>query len=684
MSSPTNKRFSRYFAQFIDHINTKDIFGIIPYFSGLKFISVLCKNNWVRNNYFSDQVALIKEYFLFINKENECDNQLIEKYLQSTDFLLKWRFRTISKVSDKQFYNKIKIEGSDILQRELKKEKGIILAGSHFGQIELMFSFLQRYKKDIYYLVKDTSFNEIYRKDTADFAIDITTKSKAETFALLSKVKMLLENGNVIFIPGDGEYGNSTVNIEFLGKMKTFRKGFAEFALLTNSTIIPVLTFKDSGDRNTVKFSEPIEYSEQNVKKEEEILTIIKKYAKNLEQNWIEHPYNIIPHYLKMHAESPVIIKSENALNDFILLQWIVTTKCNMNCEYCYAVSVVNKDKGNKLENTLKIASRIVELSRLYKRVRLDITGGEILTYKDLDKVLEILKPAENIELGIFTNATYFDAIESCIERFIMVNISLHVKYRTNEEIDSIIGYVNKYKSLTSIVLSQVDYKLTDEDHVKLARIEYETKVSIFFQTYIKPYFILEENDHDAEFSDLFIKSKYKICTMNCFAFTILPNGRLFYDLACRKRTRKTGDFLDSFNNLNVTLTDNQPQKCPYQFCYNNYNIFFSEEYQNICDRFKIDINSRFTKENLSEYGILKRDLVNTKHALYLEKLRNINISLENKSVTSQILNSSKPDPVTSNPEIERLKKTYSWRIGYRITRIIRFLFFWVPGINKM
>jgi organic radical activating enzyme/1-acyl-sn-glycerol-3-phosphate acyltransferase len=684
MSSLISRKFPKHFAQLINLINTREIFGVIPYFSGMKFINILCKNNRVKNNYFSDQIALIKEYFLLLNKEDECDNQLIEKYLSSTDFLSKWRFRTISKVSDRVFYKKVRIEGLDIFERELKSGKGIILAGSHFGQLEVLFSFLHRYKKDIYYLVKDPSFHEIYRKNAADFVLNITTNSKEETFALLSKVKVLLENGNVLFIPGDGEYGNSTVSIEFLGKMRIFRKGFAEFALLTNSSIIPVLTFNGPEDKSVVEFHETIEYSKQNLNNDEETIAIIKKYATILEKNWIVHPYNIIPHYLKMHTESPNIIKSENGLNDFILLQWIVTTRCNMNCEYCYAVGVVNKNKDNKFENTLKIAARIIELSRLYKRVRLDITGGEILTYKDLDKILEIIKPVKNIELGIFTNATYFAVIESWIERFAMINISLHVKYRTNEEIDSIIGYVNKYKHKTTIVLSQVDYDLKDEDHVKLARIEYETGISIFFQTYIKPYFILEENDQDIEFSSLFTRSKDKICTMNCFAFTILPDGRLFYDLACRKNTRKTGHFSEPFENLYTSLTENQPKECPYQFCYNNYNIFYFEEYQNICDRFNIDIDSRFTQEYLSEFGTLKRDLVNTKHTLYLEKLKNGNLFLEKENIISQIPNSSNPGFEKNNPEIERLKQTYSWKIGYRITRIAKFLFFWVPGINKM
>jgi Kdo2-lipid IVA lauroyltransferase/acyltransferase len=680
----TKYRLQKYFAQIINHINTNKLFGIVPYFSGMRFIKLICKNDWIKSNYFSDQVALMKEYLVLAGKENECENSLIEKYLTSTDFLLRWRFRAISRVSDKVFYKKVKIEGLDLFEEELKKGKGIILAASHFGQIELMFSFLNRYKKDIYYLVKDPSFNEIYRKNAADFALNLTTKSKEETFVLLSRVKMILENGGVLFIPGDGEHGNSTANIEFLGKLKTFRKGFAEFALLTNSAIIPVLTFINSEDKRVVKFHECIEFSEQNVNKEEESVAIIGKYAKILENTWLEHPYNIIPHYLKIYLESPKIIKSENELFDFILLQWIVTTTCNMNCEYCYAVGIVNQEKENKLENTLKIASRIVELSGQYKRVRLDITGGEILTYKDLDKVLEIIKPVKNIELGIFTNATYFSVIESNIERFKMVNISLHVKYRTYEEIDSIIDYVNRNKHKTCIVLSQVDYDLNDEDHIKLARIEYQTDISIFFQTYIKPYFILEENDHDIEFANLFGRSKDKICAMNCFAFTILPNGRLFYDLACRKGTRKTANFLDSIKNSYVTLKDNQPQKCPYQFCYNNYNIFYFEEYQNICDRFNIDIDSRFTQEYLSEFGSLKRDLVNTKHALHLEKLKNRILSPEKENIASQILKSPESDYEINNPEVARLKQTYSWRIGYRITRIAKFLFFWVPGINKM
>ncbi len=680
----TKKKFQKYFAQIITLMDTNKLFGIVPYFLGMRFLNFLCKNDWIKNNYFSDQIALIKEFLVFAGRGNECDNSLVEKYLSSTDFLLKWRFRTIARVADKQFYKKVKIEGQDIFEKELKMGKGIILAACHFGQIELLFSFLNRYKRDIYYLVKDPSFNEIYQKNAGDFVLNITTNSREETFTLLSRVKTLLDEGNVLLIPGDGEYGSSTVNMEFLGKLMTFRKGFAEFALLTDSTIIPILTFNDFEGKPVVKFHECIKYSSQNVNNDEETLTIIKEYVKLLEKNWIEHPYNIIPHYFKMYSQSPEIFRSENLVSEFILLQWIVTTKCNMNCEYCYAVGVVNRDKEIDLEKTLKIASRIVELSRLYKRVRLDITGGEILSFKDLDKVLEIINPVKNIDLGIFTNATYISSIESRIERFAMVNISLHVKYRTYAEVESIIFYVNRYKHRTNIVLSQVDYELNEEDHRKLAKIEYETKVSVFFQTYIKPYFILEENDHDEEFSNLFINSKNKICAMNCFAFTILPDGRLFYDLACRKGTRKTGDFLDSLKNINVTLEDNQPKECPYQFCYNNYNIFFFKEYQNICDRFNIDVNSRFTNENLSEYGTLKKDLVNTKHALYLEKLKNEVFVPEKSNLSFENITPAIPGHGINNAEIGRLKQTWSWRIGYRITRIIKILFSWVPQIKRM
>lgn len=108
---------------------------------------------------------------------------------------------------------------------------------------------------------------------------------------------------------------------------------------------------------------------------------------------------------LSTHADETSIINKnktkEIVKNERLRIQWFVTWKCNMSCEYCWQESAgsVYRTIGGK---TIKTAEDWAAAINRLNPCRLYLTGGEPSLYKDLPRMFSYLNP--DIKLDMTSN----------------------------------------------------------------------------------------------------------------------------------------------------------------------------------------------------------------------------------------------------------------------------------------
>lgn len=379
--------------------------------------------------------------------------------------------------------------------------------------------------------------------------------------------------------------------------------------------------------------------------------------------------------------------------SEFLSFFWFVSAHCNLNCEYCIARDYEEElDFQNEAGNELQIAERLLEISKLVKRVKVDIGGiKEPLFLKNLDQVISKLKSAPNIELSLTTNFSHVRSIENSIFYLDKILVSIHIKQRTKSEIDQLISDINRYKKLTWIALTQVDYHLEYEDLVNIAKIEIETQIPVEFIMY--QYSTTDKNDTSPETESIkkyFINPGGKLCSFGYLHFYILPDGSFLYDLFCRSKTRKKDNFLSELAVIKPLLFPDGFKICPYDYCSCNHNITFHAEYSDACKRLGYAENYMFHNEFRSESGIRESEFTKLKYQSLKRKLYDKLPKPHDPPVSQEVpetiikQNLELQDTIKrQQEELIRLRKSYSWKIGFGITETVKLLFWWVPGLKN-
>jgi len=310
---------------------------------------------------------------------------------------------------------------------------------------------------------------------------------------------------------------------------------------------------------------------------------------------------------LKHRAKKNQMKNNEQKKKELLLFEWVVVDNCNLFCDYCVNKGAYSHKRTPDVlyasGRELEIAHKICELSCLADKVIVTLTGGEPLLARHFKEVLEILKESGNIYINLITNLKLLDKyadVLAAMPPHISVGGSLHVHYRSDNEIDGLIASLNKFQGVFPLTLSQVDYELTSDDIEKISRIKYETGLDVNFQTYIPPWTeagrIVNE---DKILNKHFVGSKGKRCCLGYSHFFILADATFYYDLWCKDGSRKIGNFLEISKETLDRFILKDMKKCPAASCGCNYNTFSYQEYLQACDRHGYPDNEVFGRYNI-------------------------------------------------------------------------------------
>jgi MoaA/NifB/PqqE/SkfB family radical SAM enzyme len=173
------------------------------------------------------------------------------------------------------------------------------------------------------------------------------------------------------------------------------------------------------------------------------------------------------------------LLNTKNAINNFRpMIQWFVTWKCNMTCNYCWQESAGSIYR-NLSGKTIKSANEWADAFNRLNPYRLYLTGGEPTLYNELTDMIELLNI--DTKLSITSNFGKTFDIEKWKKvnpnRFESIFFSLHPTQWKNpddffEKLEKFMQYFSPGKIGIEMVLHPDNVKLVNPKHI----IDFSTK----------------------------------------------------------------------------------------------------------------------------------------------------------------------------------------------------------------
>lgn len=197
-------------------------------------------------------------------------------------------------ISQKAFF-KSTTHNEDLIEKEVKNGKGVILLGAHFGNWELAGNLLQgRLETMVNFLMFDSEteeMKEVVRKATENRKVGIifVGKNHADTSIALINA---LRRGEIVCLNGDRVLdGQRSEDVMFFNKIARFPAGPFIVAAATGAPIIPIFAMKTGPLHYTFKAFDPIRLdSIPRDERQAKIRLAVEKYALLLEDMVRKHP----------------------------------------------------------------------------------------------------------------------------------------------------------------------------------------------------------------------------------------------------------------------------------------------------------------------------------------------------------------------------------------------------------
>jgi Kdo2-lipid IVA lauroyltransferase/acyltransferase len=195
--------------------------------------------------------------FVFENSLSKDEINKIQKY--SYFNMILWVQSLIENldVSDEELKRTVKIENEDIIKDLVKEDKPIILISAHYGNIEMLSCYINKFVTPLSQVARESNFSEV-----DEFIIKARESSGSKiifkTGALKKLVKALMKKEAVSLLIDQNINSKDGEEVEFLGKKAYQTASTATLARKFDAYIIPVAIFNEENYNYKIKVYEPI------------------------------------------------------------------------------------------------------------------------------------------------------------------------------------------------------------------------------------------------------------------------------------------------------------------------------------------------------------------------------------------------------------------------------------------
>ena len=284
-----------------------NVLKAFPYPVADGFFRWYSRQRWAEALFFRGARAMIKKMLLEIGQPDSA-SKITSEWIYSGLFY-HWRISVLN--SDGEFPRRVHISGLEHLKQARDSERGTIFLNSNTGLKHLAARAVPGWDAENMMQVgggKRTlgliGLTEIKGQLMLDIEEEMV-KSKSHLSFQIAKGKQVLEQGGMLFIAGDGSRGLRKLEIPFLKRLRPFGTGFAELAVTTDATVIPVFTFLRADGTAEVHFHPALTVPPGT--REEQVRSLVEQYAHLLEEYWKSDLPNVRRKQIRQYLTLPPV-----------------------------------------------------------------------------------------------------------------------------------------------------------------------------------------------------------------------------------------------------------------------------------------------------------------------------------------------------------------------------------------
>lgn len=209
---------------------------------------------------FSSKTNKIIEANLKLIFENKLDKNEIKEIQKYSYFnMVLWVQSLIENldVSDEELKKTVSIENQEILEKLKEDKKPIILISAHYGNMEMLSCYLNKFVLPIVQVARESNFNEI-----DNFIVEARESSGAKIVfksgAVKKLVRALMKKETISLIIDQNINAKEGQEVEFLGKTAYQTASPSTLARKFDAYIVPVAIFNQDDYKYKIKIYEPI------------------------------------------------------------------------------------------------------------------------------------------------------------------------------------------------------------------------------------------------------------------------------------------------------------------------------------------------------------------------------------------------------------------------------------------
>jgi len=228
----------------------------MPRFLRRSFFKVLAKLGFL---FASKTNRIIKANLRLIFKDNISEKEIKEIQEYSYFNMLLWAQSMIENldVSNEELKQNIQIENVEILEKLKEEKRAIILISAHYGNMEMLSCYLNKFVLPIHQVARESNFEEI-----DEFIVKAREASGAKiifrTGAVKKLVKALMKKETVSLIIDQNINSKEGTEVEFLGVKANQTTTSSILARKFNAVLVPVAIFNKDDYKYNIKVYEPI------------------------------------------------------------------------------------------------------------------------------------------------------------------------------------------------------------------------------------------------------------------------------------------------------------------------------------------------------------------------------------------------------------------------------------------
>lgn len=235
------------FIKFMGFLPTKIRRGFFKAFSYFVFLIASRTNKIIKTNL----------DFVFDNKLNNDEVKEIQKYSYYNMTLWVQTMIEGLKFSNEYLKENVSVKNQEFIDNLIKENKKIIVISAHFGNMEMLSLYINKFITPLVQVARESNFKEI-DKFVTEARQNSGSRIVYKDGALRYLVKALKKSEAVSLIIDQNINLNDGEEVEFLGKKASQTASPSILSRKFEAYIVPVAIFNKDNNKYEIKFYEPI------------------------------------------------------------------------------------------------------------------------------------------------------------------------------------------------------------------------------------------------------------------------------------------------------------------------------------------------------------------------------------------------------------------------------------------